>query len=308
MVATIEWLERKYPEFAATYFGGKMPQVHFKLNRRTSAWALATANVQTNQDGSVTLSNYTIEVTTAYDIPEQIAEDNLLHEMIHVYDFFNFPEHFRKGRRYDAHGNDLFIPMMNSINGTGRHITVRVTQEEKQASKYTDAMRARLEKPFYICYARYKDPDNNKFFIATNTTLNNIVSNYKFDDDGRYIAYKHGLISIECYLISNIEVRESYSFTRGKWASGYPWTEQKWYRLLEYLGLEFKEATAFYRFGNQMNEKQSIHLTESQLRSFLKETIREVMAGMQPNSAEPVNGGDAVITTDINGNGMVRII
>ena len=40
--------------------------------------------------------DYTITVTDKYDIPEWLLDSIIIHEMVHLYDYYNFPEHFQK--------------------------------------------------------------------------------------------------------------------------------------------------------------------------------------------------------------------
>ena len=95
MRPTLEYIERKFEEFNARMFGGKLPKLPFVLS-----------------DAARSLGH------VSYDLPEDVVEDTIIHEMIHYFIFYhNLID-------TSAHG-DIFRSIMNSINATyGRHITV----------------------------------------------------------------------------------------------------------------------------------------------------------------------------------------
>jgi hypothetical protein len=300
MLADVSWVNRKYAEFAQRFFGNRMPEISVKIGRSIRCWGLATCNSRV-EDGKIRTFNFVITISNAYESGEKTKETTLLHEMIHIYDYYNHPEHFYymdlhgrfvKNRAYDAHGPELFLPMAESINRHGYNITRYVNDEEKADSTLSTATKKRMEKPFNLCYAEYMSGSNMLFF-CTDTTLNNIKERYKRPELDKYAP-----ISITVYKISNPEIRKQYSFTIGNAIRGYRVSMDKWFDLLVRLNLDEREPDDIIYFKSfdvenmfESSERKIIRLTESDLRNIISETLMELMGD---GSESPVDGGNAV--------------
>lgn len=294
MIADRQWVYRKYMEFSQKYFGGKMPDIEVKIGRSLNTWGLAHCRAEVVGD-RVVMKDFTITISNAYDSPEKIKETTLLHEMIHIYDFYNYPEHFDKivnGRRvrvrgYDAHGSTLFLPMAEMINRDGYYITKYVNEEEKSQSQYSDATRKRLEKPFCLCYAEYmKSDQENLMFMCTDQTLAKIRERYN-----RNFWKQFAPVSITVYHVSSPELRNEYAFNRTDYIRGYKFPMDKWFALLQHIGIEEQTPEMIYFNDEEMYEQRIIKLNESDLREIISETLMELIGG---ETNEPVDGGNAV--------------
>lgn len=144
MIVTTNWIAENYSKFNSLYFGGTLPNIKFKTNRSKKTWGFASfiydwAN-NTIIPECITISNY-------YDSPEEVKIQTLLHEMIHIEDYFWHPEHFiRNGRKvssrsYDAHGYWFNKEARRISEESGYKIANQVTDEEVKASKISESTR-----------------------------------------------------------------------------------------------------------------------------------------------------------------------
>lgn len=302
MVVDTDWVYGKYSVFSSRFFGGNMPNIQIKIGRSLNNWGVAKCDILL-KDGKIVTDNFILTISNAYDSPENVKENTLLHEMIHIYDFFHFPEHFatikngimRSNRTYDAHGNDVFIPMAEMINRHGYNISQYVTKDEKELSDYSEKTKKRFEKPFFLCYAEYfKEGQENLMFMCSQVTLDKIISTYSNE---QYNRFAPDVLTV--YKTTNIELRRNFSMTTGDKIRGYKTPMDKWFNLLSYLGLDETEPYKILNLkGNPMyenkNNKRVIHLTKNDLRNIILEAINELS---DMNSETPTDGGNAVGTT-----------
>lgn len=127
MRATIPFIQQKFNEYNAMIFKGSLPPVPIALSRaRTSLGQCAYTKRRTIL-GEIEKYNFKLRISTAFDLPQEMLEDVIIHEMIHYYIDYN------KIKDTSAHGR-VFRQMMNDINSTfNRHITVstRLNSEQK---------------------------------------------------------------------------------------------------------------------------------------------------------------------------------
>ena len=119
MVPTIPYIQSRFDEFNARFFAGALPPVPIKLsNARTFLGKLTFTKRRKWLFGEWTYSNFVLRINTRFDLPEQLIEDTILHEMIHYYIAVN------QLRDTSTHGH-LFRQEMKRINAEGnRHITI----------------------------------------------------------------------------------------------------------------------------------------------------------------------------------------
>lgn len=140
MLVTVSWIEKNYKEFNKKFFDNELPLVKFNVNNSRDRWGYASYRYGYNKvtPESITMSNY-------YDSPEIVKQQTLIHEMIHILDYFKNPSHFvingRKvsKRSYDAHGS-WFMSQANRIAELSNRkyvISPKVTAEEHNASSYS---------------------------------------------------------------------------------------------------------------------------------------------------------------------------
>ena len=160
MLVTTEWMAEKYAYYNSKYWNGQLPGISFSISNSRKTWGFATykyifndsrTEIKTIKPLSITLSNY-------YDSPEKVKETTLLHEMIHIADYFFHPEHFinlrrtGKNKKYDAHGPVFFMKEANRLASDGWEIQKYVTMEERGASTLSDENKEKLEKRASIGY------------------------------------------------------------------------------------------------------------------------------------------------------------
>lgn len=117
MIATLDFLVKRFESFNHAYFGGALPPVPIKLGRAVRSLGSCTYKKRRRLFGKTEYYGFCLHISRRYDLPEEELEDILLHEMIHYEILVN--------QRQDtsAHGR-LFRARMQEINRTGRHIAV----------------------------------------------------------------------------------------------------------------------------------------------------------------------------------------
>lgn len=161
-----EWMKSTYDKFNKMYWGGSLPSnLSFSLNGRLkSSFARAISKYtdwQEQPDGTYTSEIKEIvgiEFSTMDEGEVWVFENTMLHEMIHIADFYFHPEHFsliyKNGRTcsnfkkggYDAHGNIFFLKEAARLSQYGWNIEKMVTAEEDAALRRTSEYEEKLKK------------------------------------------------------------------------------------------------------------------------------------------------------------------
>ena len=187
MLITKQWIEKNYNKFNEELFGGRLPNIQFKVNHSKNSCGFASYKYDypnnTIIPQAITLSNY-------YDSPENVKLNTLLHEMIHIADYTFHPEHFIKngrrvsGHRYDAHGW-WFKNEAKRIEQFGWIITKHITKEEEEVSKLSDNSKRCLDKrknDAILCVVHGTTGMN--FYFKTDIykikTIKSTIKKYKF--------------------------------------------------------------------------------------------------------------------------------
>lgn len=147
MLVTKEWIAENFKKFNDLLYEGKLPTPIFKTSMTKKVWGRASYKIDfVNRklyNFSITLSNY-------YDSPEEVKQNTLIHEMIHLADYTFHPERFLTRRRskykYDAHGEKFFIPECQRIKKFGYDINKNATDKEYDASKLNTAVEEKLKR------------------------------------------------------------------------------------------------------------------------------------------------------------------
>ena len=130
MRATIDFIQQKFDEFNRQIFNGVLPAIPIKLSNAKTFQGQLAFKIRRLKNGGVERYDYTLRVSTRYDLPLAEVEDTIIHEMIHYYIFFKqLPDD-------SVHGS-IFRSMMNDINNRhGRHITIshKSTPEQREAA------------------------------------------------------------------------------------------------------------------------------------------------------------------------------
>lgn len=153
MLVTRQWMLEKYSYYNDLLWNGELPPVAFIINNSTKTWGYATYKFDLWNDKVTPVS---ITMSNKFDSPEKVKISTLIHEMIHIADYYFNPHHFvrngRKitGRQYDAHGYIYFIPQMNRINkileNEGIVISTCVTKEEQNQSQLNSVEKEKIKR------------------------------------------------------------------------------------------------------------------------------------------------------------------
>lgn len=128
MTPTVDYLREQFAVFNVRYFGGKLPEPLFKVNRaRTLLGRFSCRKVRKGLLGLRLSEEYAIAISRFYDLSERDVQTVLLHEMIH----FNIC--FRHMNDTSSHGV-LFRREMERINADGWNISVRTNTQGWQIS------------------------------------------------------------------------------------------------------------------------------------------------------------------------------
>ena len=130
MIPTVSHIQSRFYEYNVRFFGGTLPPVPIKLSHaRTFLGKLTFTKHRSWLFGPTRYENFVLRINARIDLPEDLIEDTILHEMIHYYIAVN---HLRDT---SAHGR-LFRHEMKRINAEGnRRITIsyRFTKEQLAA-------------------------------------------------------------------------------------------------------------------------------------------------------------------------------
>ena len=137
MIVSKEWIAEKFSRFNADYFGGLLPTPAFGLSRSKSR--LGSMSYRLNRRLFRTVkSNYTLHMTTAFDMTERQAENILLHEMIHLHIA-------SQGLRDTSSHGKIFRSIMQNLNRQyGWEITVSTSPDNFLPAKRQTKKKMRL--------------------------------------------------------------------------------------------------------------------------------------------------------------------
>lgn len=242
------WMWKKYREFSQTMFNGDMPslsEITFEVNQKANRWGYACHKYNTRtieDDGYPRRYDYEIHMSNAYDSPEHVKETTMIHEMIHIYDYYNHPEHFvqhtwkgwKLRKDYDAHGSYFMSIAKRIKDDFGYDIQKNVTEEEQAQSTMSDKLSKRLEnkaqKGYVIGYQKF-NPNHHVYYngrlqegmmfkCGSVNILKKIMSNYKDADIRAYLTHD-----------------EKYKNYAGcmQWIRGWYMSEKEWNELVDGL-------------------------------------------------------------------------
>lgn len=118
MIATLPFLTSRFETFNTLCFEGALPPVPLRLGRAVRSLGSCTYKKRKHLFRRTEYYDFSIRISTRFDLPENELEDILLHEMIHYEILVN------QQQDSSAHGR-LFRARMKEINERfGRHITV----------------------------------------------------------------------------------------------------------------------------------------------------------------------------------------
>ena len=131
MRATSDYIKRKFDEYNELCFEGKLKPLPFKLSNAKSFLGAVFFQREKNPDGTWHYYGFVFKISTVMDLPEDVVEDTILHEMIHYYIMSN------QMQDTAPHGK-LFIAKMQEINRKfNRNLSIshHTTKEEHDTDK-----------------------------------------------------------------------------------------------------------------------------------------------------------------------------
>ena len=119
MIPTVDYIQSCFDEYNVLFFNGTLPPIPIKLsNARTFLGKVTFVKRRKWLFGEWVYSNFKLRINTRFDLPEELIQDTILHEMIHYYIAVN---HLRD----TSTNGQLFRREMKRINEQGnRHITI----------------------------------------------------------------------------------------------------------------------------------------------------------------------------------------
>lgn len=146
MIATLDYIERKFDEYNRQIFSGKLATPPFEISHARRALGQVKFTRRRQRDGSWRYSGLRFMISDVRDMPQQELDDVIIHEMIHYYILSN------QLQDTSPHGR-LFTGLMNDINRRyGRHISI--SHRETEDGSVTSDMSRRQH---LICVSRLRD-------------------------------------------------------------------------------------------------------------------------------------------------------
>ena len=131
MRPTIDYIRLKFNEFNRLCFEGKLKPVPFKLSRARSFLGAISHKRKRQHDGTWYYYDFVFKISNVFDLPEDVVEDTILHEMIHYYIVSN------QMQDTSPHGQ-IFREKMNEINKKFKRnisVTHKITKPEQNSDE-----------------------------------------------------------------------------------------------------------------------------------------------------------------------------
>lgn len=131
MIASLEYIEKKFKEYNELMFEGKLNPLPFKLTTARSFLGQVRFYQEKQPDGTMRYMNFQFVISTKVDLPEAEVEDTIIHEMIHYWILSN------QMQDTGPHG-DIFKTKMKEINlRFNRNLSIvhKATKEEADQDK-----------------------------------------------------------------------------------------------------------------------------------------------------------------------------
>ena len=128
MIPTIPFIEKKFGEFNALMFEGRLPMLPIVLSSAKTFLGACAYKKKKTLFGGTKYYNFKLRINKRIDLPEQEIEDIIIHEMIHYHIAYN-------GIKDTSTHGRVFKTLMNDINKRfDRHISVsrKMNAEEKE--------------------------------------------------------------------------------------------------------------------------------------------------------------------------------
>lgn len=145
IVATLDYIERKFDEFNKLIFNNSLPCPTFKLSSARTFLGQIRYTRKHKILSGWKYENFILTISNRISREESLLEDTIIHEMIHYYIFYNGI------KDTSAHGI-FFRKMMVDINERfNRNITITHRCSEEEKNQDTELRR------HLLCISRLKD-------------------------------------------------------------------------------------------------------------------------------------------------------
>lgn len=135
MKVTISYIKEVFDKYNRLIFGGALPDITIKLSNAKSFLGVCSYKKRRDLFGRTTNYDFVLRINSRVDMTEELAEDTIVHEMIHYYIAY------RQIKDTSAHGQ-MFHSMMNEINSRyNRHITISHKPTQQQREQTADCRR-----------------------------------------------------------------------------------------------------------------------------------------------------------------------
>lgn len=128
LTPTVDYIKSCFDEYNALFFGNSLPPIPVKLSSaRTFLGKVTFTRRRSWLFGPLRNENFVLRINTRLDLPEELIQDTIIHEMIHYYIAVN------QWKDTSTHGK-LFRREMARINAEGnRHISIsyRLSKEQQ---------------------------------------------------------------------------------------------------------------------------------------------------------------------------------
>jgi len=160
MRATVDFIQRSFAYFNKLCFNGSLPPIPIKLSNARTFLGKVTFIGKRNLFGKIVrFENFTLRISTAFELTDVELEDVILHEMIHYHILLNGI------KDSSAHGRE-FRKMMREFNlKFGRNITI--SHHLTPAQRITGTVKNRTN---YFCVSQLSD-GNWGITVCANTRL-----------------------------------------------------------------------------------------------------------------------------------------
>lgn len=123
MKVTLPFIVEKFNEYNEQIFGGTLPLLPIRLGRARTRLGSFGYSIRRRFFLKREMYNFHMRFSTYYDLPQELWEDTIIHEMIHYYLALN------KQQDATPHGPN-FRRLMKNINAKhGRHLRISVKEK-----------------------------------------------------------------------------------------------------------------------------------------------------------------------------------
>lgn len=163
MLVTKQWIKENYDKFTKEYFYDNMPPVNIKITKSERCWGIACCKIDCVNKKCF---SFELKISNYYDVDEKYKINTLLHEMIHIYDYWTRQEYWCVDKRREAHGQ-FFEYHANRIGYKYGKITTHISDEEWKTRKDSKEIALKREEkqntPYYIAFV-FSNSGNRRLY------------------------------------------------------------------------------------------------------------------------------------------------